>query len=235
LDQAQSQYDVAAAGIARTEAVIAQKAVRAPFDGTLGVRLTEVGDYLERGAPVVQITNLDDLFVEFALPEQTRPLLDLGQRVDLTVDAFPDRVFPGLIAVIDPQINVATRTMKIQAVMANADRALTPGMFAAVNVVLPPAEGQLTVSETALSYSLYGNAVFVVDDTGSDDKGGRVLKAKRSAVRTGTTSDGRVVVVDGLKAGDRVVTTGLGKLFDGALLNLTETPTLVKPDAVPRP
>lgn len=233
LDQAQSSYDTATAGIARAEAVINQKALRAPFDGTLGVRQTEVGHFLDRGKPAVQLTNLDELYVEFALPEQTRPQISLGQAVDVSVDAYPGRTFAGQIAVIDPQINVATRSIRLQAVVANPERLLNPGMFATVNVALPPAEGQITVAETALSYSLYGNFVYVVEDGGADAKG-PVLKAKRTTVKTGAAVDGRLIVTEGLKAGDRIVTTGLGKLFDGARLTLSETPTLVKPTAIPR-
>lgn len=233
LDQAQSSYDTASAGIARAEAVINQKALRAPFDGTLGVRLTEVGHFLDRGKPAVQLTNLEELYVEFTLPEQARPQISLGQVVAVTVDAYPGRSFSGQIAVIDPQINVATRSIRIQAVVANPELLLNPGMFATVTVALPPAEGQITVAETALSYSLYGNFVYVVED-GTDAKGASVLKAKRATVKTGTAVDGRLVVTEGLKAGDRVVTTGLGKLFDGAHVTLSDTPTLVKPAAIPR-
>jgi multidrug efflux system membrane fusion protein len=235
VDLAQSQYDIATAGIARSEALIAQKAVRAPFDGTLGVRMTEVGHYLERGARIVQITNLDDLYVEFTLPEQALPQLHLGQEVALTVDAYPGRTFNALIAVIDPQISVSTRTVMLQAVAPNPDLLLKPGMFATVAVTLPPEDGQLTVSETALSYSLYGNAVYVVEDGGADAAGQPSLIAKRTNVETGASVNGRVVIAKGLRAGDRVVTTGLGKLYDGAHLNLNMTPALVKPDVIPRP
>lgn len=229
LDQAQSQYDMAAAGIARTQALIAQKRVVAPFDGTLGVRLTEVGKYLDRGGPIVQLTDMNELFVEFTLPEQARPQLRLGQPLKLTVDAYPGRTFTALLAVIDPQVNTATRTIKMQAVSNNLDGALMPGMFATINVELPTQDGVLTVPETALSYSLYGNAVFVVEGSGGS------LTAKRTAVETGDTVDGRVVVTKGINAGDRIVTTGLGKLFDGAALLLSETPTLVQPEQIPRP
>jgi len=132
--------------------VIKQKALRAPFDGTLGVRMTEVGHFLDRGKPVVQITNLDELYVEFTLPEQARPEIEFGQAIDVSVDAYPGRTFAGQIAVIDPQINVATRSIRLQAIVANPERLLNPGMFATVNVALPPAEGQITIAETALSY-----------------------------------------------------------------------------------
>jgi len=235
LDEAQSQYDAATAAIARAEAIIAKKTLRAPFDGVLGIRQTEVGHYLEAGKAVVMLTDMANLYVEFTLPEQTRPQLHLGQNVRLNVDAHPGRTFTAVLAVIDPQVNPATRAIKLQAVVDNAERLLMPGMFANVQVALPAMTDRVSVPETALEYSLYGNSVYVVEEAGQDAKGQPVLKAKRVTVQTGPAADGRIVVESGLKAGDRIVTTGLGKLFDGAHLVLNATPTLVKPAAVPVP
>ncbi len=235
LDQAQSQYDAATATIARTEAIIDKKLIRAPFDGVLGIRQTEVGHYLEAGKAIVMITDMAQLFVEFSLPEQARPQLDLRQAVELNVDAYPGKKFTAILAVIDPQVNTATRTIKIQAVVDNREGLLMPGMFANLAVVLPAGDERLTIPETALDYSLYGNSAYVIEDAGKDDKGQPILKAKRTTVVTGITVDGRIVIESGLKAGERIVTTGLGKLFDGAHLALNATPTLVKPDALPVP
>jgi multidrug efflux system membrane fusion protein len=235
LDQAQSQSEIALAAIARIEALIEQKAVRAPFDGTLGVRQTEVGHYLERGAAIVHITNMNELFVEFSLPEQARPQVNLNQQLDLTVDAYPGRTFKAMIAVIDPQISVATRSIKIQAVVDNSDGLLMPGMFANVKVALPVDQGMMTIPETALDYSLYGNSVYVIEDAGKDASGQPIFTAKRAAVKTSVTIDGRIVVAEGLRDGQRIVTTGLSKLFDGATLILNSTPTLVKPATLPIP
>jgi membrane fusion protein, multidrug efflux system len=235
LDQAQSQYDAATAQIARTEAVIAKKLIRAPFNGTLGVRQTEVGHYLEAGRAIVVITDMEKLFVEFGLPEQVRPKLSLGQAVNLTVDAYPGKTFTAIIAVIDPQVNTATRTIRLQAVADNSEGLMMPGMFANIAVQLPSDTGRLTIPETALDYSLYGNSVYVIQDGGKDAKGQPVLTAKRTTVQTGTTNNGRIVVESGLNPGERIVTTGLGKLFDGAHLALNATPTLVKPNTMPVP
>lgn len=235
LDQAQSQYDAATAMIARTQAIIDKKLIRAPFDGVLGIRQTEVGHYLEAGKAIVVITDMDQLFAEFTLPEQLRPQLSLRQPVELTLDAYPGKVFTAIIAVIDPQVSTATRTIRLQAVADNTEGLMMPGMFANLAVVLPSGEDRLTIPETALDYSLYGNSVYVIEDGGKDDKGQPVLKAKRVSVKTGATANGRIVVETGMKANDRIVTTGLSKLFDGAHLTLNATPTLVKPNALPVP
>jgi membrane fusion protein, multidrug efflux system len=235
LDQAQSQFDAATAMIARTQAIIDKKLIRAPFDGVLGIRQTEVGHYLEAGKAIVVITDMEQLFAEFTLPEQARPQLSLRQNVELTVDAYPGKVFTAVIAVIDPQVSTATRTIKLQAVADNTEGLMMPGMFANISVRLPAGEDRLTISETALDYSLYGNSAYVIEESGKDDKGRPILKAKRVTVKTGATVNGRIVVESGLKAGDRIVTTGLSKLFDGAQLVLNATPTLIKPDTLPVP
>jgi multidrug efflux system membrane fusion protein len=232
-DQKKSEYDAATAAIQRAQAAINKKTLRAPFDGVLGVRQSEVGHYLEPGKAMVVLTDTQNLFVEFTLPEQARPVLTQGQNIDFTVDAFPGRTFQAVLAVIDPQVNTSTRTIKMQAVVDNKDGVLMPGMFANLKVELPAAAGKVTVPETALDYSLYGTSVYVIQDGGKNDKGEPILTAKRTQVTIGDAVEGRIVVDSGLKAGDRIVTTGLGKLFDGAHLALNATPTLVKPAELP--
>ncbi len=235
LDQAKSQFDATTATIARTQAVIDKKLIRAPFDGVLGVRQTEVGHYLEAGKPVVMITDMKQMYADITVPEQARPQLHLGQAVELTVDAYPGQEFKAILAVIDPQVNTATRTIHLQAVAENPEGQLMPGMFAKSSLALPSAENKLTIPETALDFSLYGNSVYVLEDDGKDAKGEPVIKAKRVSVKTGASVDGRIVVESGLNPNDRIVTTGLSKLFDGAHVVLNATQTLVKPASLPVP
>jgi len=235
LDQAQSQYDAATAAIAHSQSMVAKKTLRAPFDGVLGIRQTEVGHYLEAGKAVVMLTDMQNLYVEFTLPEQARPQLSLGQNITMTVDAYPGQTFTAVLAVIDPQVNVATRTIKMQAVADNSQNLLMPGMFANLNVGLPDMTGKVSIPETALDYSLYGNSAYVIEESGKNEKGEPIFKAKRITVQTGPTVDGRIVIESGLKAGDRIVTTGLSKLFDGAQLALNPVQTLVKPTTIPVP
>jgi multidrug efflux system membrane fusion protein len=232
LDQARSQYDAATAAIARDEALIAQKQVRAPFDGTLGVRLIEVGQYLEPGAAMVVLTDESLLYVDFTVPEQARPQVQMQQDVTVSVDAYPGKTFRGRIYVLDPQITADTRTVKLQAVVENKDHELMAGMFANVSVQLPPREGVLTVAETAIDHTIYGDSVYVVSNGPAGADGKPTLIAKRAPVTTGERADGRVAVT-GLKAGDRIVTAGQVKLFEGAAVTLSTTPVLVKPETVP--
>ncbi len=234
LDQTQSQYDVATAGIARAQAAIAKKALRAPFEGDLGLNLVDVGEFVNPGTPVAQLSDKSRLYLHFTLPEQSRPSIALDQAVAFSVDAFPDRKFNAKIAVIDPEVDETTRTIPVHAIAENTDGTIMPGMSASVHVDTGEKPNVLTVPEIAIAYSLAGNTVFLVaEDKGPDGK--PVLKAKKTAVRTGTSMDGRVVVLKGLKAGDRVITSGQVKLFDGSPITLREEAPAEAPPQPARP
>ena len=149
VDQAQSSYDQAQAGIAKTEAIISQKLVRAPFDGELGVRKVEVGQYLTAGTQIVSLTDLSMLYLNFTVTEKDSGSLKVGQTVRLKVDAFPGRNFEGQISTIEPQIATDTRNIRVQATIQNPDKILKPGMFITTTVVLPDKPPAITVPETA--------------------------------------------------------------------------------------
>src|SRR5262245_29297998 len=171
VDQKRSQLDQAKAQISKTEALIAQKLIRAPFAGKLGVRQIEVGQYLTPGAPIVTLTDLSTLFVNFTLPGRQRPETKVGQPIQVRSDAFPERVFDAKITTIEPQISPDTRTMQVQATMQNPDDALLPGMFVDAKVVLPPQPDMLVLPATAVEYTLYGDSVYVIREEGKDANG----------------------------------------------------------------
>jgi len=233
VDQNQAILDQALANIAKTQAVIAQKQIRAPFGGQLGIRQIEVGQYLNAGGAMVTLTDLDTLYVNFTLPEQDRSRLTVGQAVQIKADAFPGRTFDGQLTTIEPQISADTRTIKLQATLANPDHLLLPGMFANIAVVLPVEPGVVTVPETAVDYSLYGDAVFVIHQDGADAAGKPILKVTRTFVKTGEHFDGRVVVLSGLKPGDRVAASGQLKLGTGTQVTVGEPDALVPPAKIP--
>ena len=208
VDQNQAQVDQAAAGTARVQSAIAQKQIRAPFDGELGIRQINNGQYLSAGAAVVTLTDLTRLYVNFTVPEQSRGAIAPGQAVELAVDAFAGRKFPGTISTIEPQVSADTRTIKVQAILDNPDKQLLPGMFANVSVVLPPVAGVIAVPATAVDYSLYGDSVFLIRDGDKDKDGKPTYHAVRTFVRTGDRFDSRVSILSGVQAGDRVVATG---------------------------
>ncbi len=156
VDQAQAAFDQANAGIAKTEAIISQKLVRAPFDGVLGVRHVEVGQFLTAGSMIVTLTDLSMIYANFTMTEKDSAMLKDGQTVRVAVDAYPGRVFEGKITTIEPQITTDTRNIRVQATIANPDHILKPGMFTTTTVVLPDKPAVITVPETAVDYTLYG-------------------------------------------------------------------------------
>ena len=233
VDQAQAAYDQAQAGIAKTEALISQKLVRAPFAGELGMRKVEVGQYLTAGTAIVSLTDLSELWANFTVTEKDSASLKVGQTVRLKVDAYPGRVFEGKITTIEPQIAADTRNIRVQATIANPEKILKPGMFVTTTVVLPDKPAVITVPETAVDYTLYGDSVFVITEKKEED-GKTGLSAVRTFVQTGNRVEGRVEIIKGLKAGDKVVAVGQLKLQSGAAVSISTDPAPQIPAQPPR-
>jgi membrane fusion protein, multidrug efflux system len=233
VDSAQAAFDQAQAGIAKTEALIAQKLVRAPFDGELGVRHVEVGQYLTAGTQIVSLTDLSELYANFTVTEKDSGALKVGQIVRISVDAYPGRTFDGKLTTIEPQISTDTRNIRVQATIANPDHILKPGMFATTTVVLPDKPPVVTVPETAVDYTLYGDSVFVINEKKADD-GKVTLTADRTYVETGDRINGRAVITKGLKDGDRVVALGQNKMQSGAAVAISTDPAPPIPAKPPR-
>ena len=233
VDSAQAAFDQAQAGIAKTEAIISQKVVRAPFDGDLGVRNVEVGQYLTAGTSIVSLTDLSVLYANFTITEKDSAQLKVGQTVRVAVDAYPGRTFEGKITTIEPQIATDTRNIRVQATIGNADGILKPGMFATTTVVLPDKPAVVTVPETAIDYTLYGDSVYVITEKTADD-GKTSLSAVRTFVQTGNRLDGRAEILKGLKPGDRVVAVGQVKLQPGAAVAISSDPPPQIPAQPPR-
>jgi membrane fusion protein, multidrug efflux system len=234
VDQNQSQLDQARAQILKTEAIIAQKLIRAPFGGRLGVRQIDLGQYLSPGAAIASLTDLTQLYVNFTLPSTERAEIAVGQDVEVTADAFPGRSFKAKITTLEPQIRADTRTMMIQATLANPDEALLPGMFVNAAVVLPPTPDNVVLPETAIDFTLYGDSVYVVREDGKDAAGKPLVKAFRTPVKTGTRWQGKVAILSGVSPGDQVVAAGQIKLQDGAPVVITGNPP-PPPPANPTP
>ena len=232
-DAAQATYDTAVAGIAKTEAIISQKLVRAPFEGELGVRHVEVGQYLTAGTQIVSLTDLSTLYANLTATEKDSAQLKVGQTVRIAVDAYPGRTFDGKITTIEPQISADTRNIRIQATIANPDHILKPGMFATTTIVLPEKPPVITVTETAVDYTLYGDSVFLITEKKADD-GKTSLAAVRTFVQTGNRIGGRAEILKGLNPGDRVVAVGQLKLQSGAAVTISTDPLPPIPANPPR-
>lgn len=233
VDQWQSQLDQARAQILKTQAIIDQKRVKAPFAGRLGVRQVNLGEIVTPTSKVASLVDLHQLYVNFTLPSTMRDQVKLGQEVNVTVDAFPGRDFKAKITTIEPEIRADTRMMTLQATMPNPDELLLPGMFVNAAVVLPPETNRVVLPETAVDYTLYGDSVYLVREDGTSPDGKPMLKAVRTPVKTGKRWDGKVAVLSGVKPGDTVVAAGQVKLQDGGAVVVTGTPP--PPPAKPTP
>lgn len=221
LDSAKTALQRAEAAVGSKRAVIAKKQIRAPFDGTLGIRSVNVGQFVTAGTKLVGLQDLDSLFADFSVPQQQIRSLSAGQPVRITVDAFPGQAFEGRITAVDSQVDETTHTLRAQATIANTGRALRPGMYALVEVALPLMKGVVVVPKTAITYSLYGDSVFVAHEE-KDEDGSTITKVKRTPVKLGFEHDNEVVVTEGVAAGERVVSAGQLKLQDGAKVAIAD-------------
>jgi membrane fusion protein (multidrug efflux system) len=215
-DEAAAQRRQATALVAAKRAYIAKKTVRAPIDGVLGLRRVDLGDYLAPGTEVVSLQALDEVFVDYRLPERLLGRLALDQPLRVRVQAWPGRDFAGRITAIDPAIDVATRMVRVRGKLDNPDHALRPGMFTDVDTLESTPDEVVAVPETAITYTPYGNSVYVVVETPQG------LVVRRRQVETGAVRDGLVAVSTGLEAGERVVAVGQNKLRNEQAVQIAE-------------
>jgi len=242
VDADTNNLKAARAQVAQQAANVAKKAIRAPFAGRLGITALQPGQYVNAGATLVTLQTLDPIHVDFSLPQQQLAGLAVGQAVTLAVDAFAGQSFAGTINAINPKVDPATRTVQVQATVANPKRDLLPGMFAEVRVNLGNAQPQLTLPQTAITYNPYGSTVFVVEKASAvqaraaasaasaasgamaaatppapaaSAANGEQLVAQQVFVETGPTRGDQVAITKGLTAGQQVVTSGQIKLKNG--------------------
>ncbi len=243
VDTAIATRDSAAASVERTQAIIAQKEIKAPFAGRLGLRNVDLGQYVAVGTSLVTLQQLDPIYADFPVPEEALSALASGQQVRMTVDAIPGRNFNGRIQAIDARVSAESRNVTARAVFANSDRKLLPGMFANLTVTTGQSGDVLTLPRTAIVYSLYGDNVFVVTPkppgganaapAGKGPATGLIIE--RRFVRLGAVRGERVAIEEGVKPGERVVTAGQIKLQANMPVTIDESVALPAPAETPRP
>lgn len=219
-DRSRADVERARAQLAETEARIANKRIEAPFAGTIGVKRVDVGDYLSPGTVIATLQDHSELEIDFTVPARYAPQLRAGLRVAVHVDAYPDRTFGAVVAAVDARIDPNTRNVLMRAELEK-NSGLLPGMFAELDVDLGEQHELVTVPETAMTYSLQGNTVYVIEPTEDG-----ALTANARVVRAGKVRDGRVAVLEGVRAGDRVVSVGQNKLFRGVHVVVDESVAL---------
>lgn len=233
LDIDQANVDIALAQVAEQQALLNKKQLRAPFAGQLGLRNVDVGQYLPAGSAVATLQALDTLYVDFWLPQQALSKLQVGQTVQVNTDAYPQS-FTATIAVINPKVDASTRNVQIRASLANPGQKLLPGMFANVEVATGEAQQWLTLPRTAITFNPYGASVYCVEKGELDDKGQAKLIAKQAFVKMGSSRGDQIAILEGIKDGDVVVTSGQIKLRNGSpvIINNAVQPSN---DAAPQP
>lgn len=250
LDTAEAARDQALASVERVKAIIAQKTLVAPFAGRLGIRKLDVGQYAGPGTSLITLQQLDPIFVDFPVPEQSLAKLGYGEEVDVKVDAYPGTVFKGKIDLVDARIASESRSVMVRALFANPDKRLLPGMFANVEVIAGAPGAVVVLPRTAVSFSLYGDSVYVLTpkppatkpgsaqaasaEPPKDASGKPIMVATRRFVRTGEVKGDMVAIADGVKPGETVIAEGQIKLQNGADVVVDPNARLVAPAVMPK-
>jgi membrane fusion protein (multidrug efflux system) len=206
----------AQAQVTAQQATIAQKSIRAPFPGKLGIRQIDLGQFLAAGTTIVNLQKLDPMYLDFSVPQGQIDLIHVGDKIAVQTSALPGKTFTGTISAIEPQVDMATRSLKIRAKIANPKDELLPGLFATAEVDEGAKRQYITLPNSAIAYNSYGSTVFLVKDAGKDKDGKSKLSVEQRFVTTGATRGDQVAVLTGIKAGETVVTSGQLKLHNGA-------------------
>src|SRR6476619_3001397 len=251
VDTTISKRDTAAAAVQRVESVIAQKNITAPFAGRLGLRRMEKGQYVKAGDPLVWLQSLDPIWIDFPVPESELGKLKVGSSIELTVGSYPGQIFKGEIEALDARVAQDSRTLMVRGRLPNADHRLLPGMFADVAVLEGAPRQLVTLPRTAVTYGLYGDGVWVVKEGPTPDqktagaaegtaKAGEAavaqpqLTVERRFVRVGQSRGDDVAILEGVKEGEQVVTSGQLKLHPDAPVRIDNSQPLTPPTLRPK-
>ena len=234
----QQDYDTAEATdrqmqatVDQYKALIARKTLRAAFDGVVGIRSVNLGQYLNTGDAVVTLQSFDPIYVNFTLPQQDLSKLAVGQEVNIRLDAYGDTVFKGKIMAVNALVDQATRDVQVQATLPNTELKLRPGMFGKVSVIMPERESVIALPVSAVHYAPYGDSVFLVTDD-KDEDGKPIKSVKEQFVKLGAARGDLISVTSGVKPGDEVVTSGVFRLRSGASVLINNK---VQPDSEASP
>ena len=255
LDATIAKRDSAQAAVAKMEAIISEKTITAPFAGRLGLRRVEKGQYVTAGQALVWLQSLDPIWVDFPVPEDDMGKFKEGSPIEITVDAFRGEVFKGEVEAFDARLSSDSRTLMVRGRIPNPDRKLLPGMFANAAVLAGEPKDVVTVPRTALTYTLYGDSVWVVKEgapeptppapTASSEGVTSAIAAdappaepkltvERRFVRVGATQGDRIAILEGVSTGEEVVTSGQLKLQPGAAIKIDNSQALKPPAELPK-
>ena len=228
-DSAKATADQAEAAVEQVKALIARKTIAAPFDGVLGLRQVNIGQYLDVGKPIVVLQSQDPIYVEFALPQQELAQVAIGKKVRVAAPGLEGTSIEGEITAINSKVDESTRNIQVEATLPNREGSLRGGMFVQVEVLLPEQEGVISIPASSVNYAPFGDSVFIV----RDGEGGK-KKVQQQFVKLGPARGDQVSILSGVKEGDEVVSSGAFKLNSGAAVTINNS---VQPsnEAAPHP
>ena len=223
LDADAADLKVKLAQVAQQEALLRKKTISAPFAGRLGIFSVNPGQYLNPGDKIVTLQALDSIYIDFYLPQQELSRVASGQAVVAVTDTYPDKKFNGRISAINPKVDLQTRNVRIEAVVANPRHELLPGMYATIKVQAGKSNRYLTIPRTAVTFNPYGETVYIVEEKGETKDGKPSLFARQTFVTLGPARGDQVAVLKGIKEGERVVSSGQLKLKSGSPVVINNT------------
>ena len=222
LQTAQALRDQLKASVDRIQALIVQKSVYAPWDGKVGLRDIAVGKYVAPGQAIVWLQTVDPIYADFTITEAEYGRVKIGQKVTARFSAYPDQMFNGEVLTTDARMSAQSRTITVRAKIDNADGRLVPGMYADVTVTVGEPQPVITVAQSAVTYSLYGDSVFAAVKPKEADPNSKeeVFEIERRFVKLGGTRNGRVQILDGVQPGDKIVIAGQNKIDQGTRVKI---------------
>jgi membrane fusion protein (multidrug efflux system) len=234
VEQARTEVKEAEAQVEVIEAEIDKKTIHAPFSGRLGIRRVNQGQVLSVGDPIVALQKLDQVYIDFSVPQQKIRSLSRNMKVRVRSDATPDDVFHGEITAVALEVDPVTRNLQVRALVDNPEEKLRNGMFVNVELVLPESRKVLPVPATAVLYAPFGNSVFVIDEQKDEESGDTSKVLRQQFVVLGQARGDFVDVTDGLQDGETVVTSGVFKLQPGSQVKIDNS-LAPEPSLTPQP
>ncbi|WP_113906010.1 efflux RND transporter periplasmic adaptor subunit [Aliidiomarina celeris] len=230
LERAQGELAQAEAAVETQRAQIRLKTVRAPFSGVLGIRMVNLGDYVSPGTALIALEQFKPIYFNFTLAERFLTVIEPGMTVNVHVESQQGLRVQGEVIAVEPRVNGATRTFQVQAKLANDDNRLRPGMFARVSMEIGAPRTAKVIPRTAVQFNPFGNVVYVITENEEEGEQEAQLQVQQRLIRTGEERGDVVEVVEGLQRGERIATSGLLKLRNGAVVKINNDPD-VQPSA----
>ncbi|MDN2479857.1 efflux RND transporter periplasmic adaptor subunit [Vibrio agarivorans] len=226
-DEAEATYFSLLADIDSLEASIDRREIKAPFSGIVGIRNVYLGQYLQAGTDIVRLEDTSVMRLRFTVPQTDISRIHINQNIEIFVDAYPEKTFSGSISAIEPAVNVQSGLIQVQADIPNSDGLLRSGMFARAHIILPKISDQVTLPQTAITFTLYGDNVYIITEEDGE------TRVKQHVVKVGERVADIAHILEGVKPGDTVVTSGQVRLSNGAKVRVVESDATTPPAETP--